>query len=100
LASAFSARSLHDALPILLARVGVRAICIRRLTALDVPASEFVLLSPRLSLLAEDMERAATTALQRRVRLVIRDFPVCVAPRLRRDRKSTRLNSSHLGISY
>jgi MoaA/NifB/PqqE/SkfB family radical SAM enzyme len=67
-----------------LTRVGVRAISLRRLTAVDVSASEFVLLSPRMSLLADDLERAATTALQRRARLVIRDFPVCVAPRLRR----------------
>jgi MoaA/NifB/PqqE/SkfB family radical SAM enzyme len=67
-----------------LTRVGVRTICIRRLTALDVGAEEFVLLSPRMSLLTEDLETAATTALQRRARLVIRDFPVCVAPRLRR----------------
>jgi MoaA/NifB/PqqE/SkfB family radical SAM enzyme len=68
----------------LLTHVGVRTISLRRLTAVDVGASEFVLLSPRMSLLAEDLERAATTALQRRARLVIRDFPVCVAPRLRR----------------
>jgi hypothetical protein len=67
-----------------LTRVGVRTISLRRLTAVDVGASEFVLLSPRMSLLADDLERAATTALQRRARLVIRDFPVCVAPRLRR----------------
>jgi MoaA/NifB/PqqE/SkfB family radical SAM enzyme len=67
-----------------LTRVGVRTISLRRLTAVDVGASEFVLLSPRMSLLADDLERAATIALQRRARLVIRDFPVCVAPRLRR----------------
>jgi MoaA/NifB/PqqE/SkfB family radical SAM enzyme len=67
-----------------LTRVGVRTISLRRLTAADVGASEFVLLSPRMSLLTDDLERAATTALQRRARLVIRDFPVCVAPRLRR----------------
>ncbi len=67
-----------------LTRVGVRTISLRRLTAVDVDAPEFVLLSPRLSLLAEDLERAATIALQRRARLVIRDFPLCVAPRLRR----------------
>lgn len=67
-----------------LTRVGVRTISLRRLTALDVAAPEFVLLSPRLSLLADDLERAATIALQRRARLVIRDFPLCVAPRLRK----------------
>src|SRR6185369_2183353 len=67
-----------------LTRVGVRTISLRRLTAADVGASEFVLLSPRMSLLADDLERAATTALQRRARLLIHDFPVCVAPRLRR----------------
>ncbi len=67
-----------------LTRVGVRTISLRRLTAVDVEAPEFVLLSPRLSLLAEDLERAATIALQRRARLVIRGFPLCVAPRLRR----------------
>ena len=67
-----------------LTRVGVRTISLRRLTALDVGAAEFVLLSPRMSLLADDLERAATVALQRRARLVIRDFPLCVAPRLRR----------------
>jgi MoaA/NifB/PqqE/SkfB family radical SAM enzyme len=67
-----------------LTRVGVRTISLRRLTAVDVGASEFAQLSPRMSLLADDLERAATTALQRRARLVIHDFPVCVAPRLRR----------------
>jgi MoaA/NifB/PqqE/SkfB family radical SAM enzyme len=67
-----------------LTHVGVRTISLRRLTAADVGASEFVLLSPRMSLLADDLERAATTALQRRVRVVIRDFPLCVAPRLGR----------------
>ncbi|MEO6027416.1 MAG: radical SAM protein, partial [Candidatus Binatia bacterium] len=67
-----------------LTRVGVRTISLRRLTAGDVEAAELVLLSPRLSLLADDLERAATIALQRRARLVIRDFPLCVAPRLQR----------------
>lgn len=67
-----------------LTHVGVRTLCLRRLTAVDVGASEFAALSPRMSLLAEDLERAATIALQRRARLVIRDFPVCVAPRLGR----------------
>ena len=64
-----------------LTRVGVRTISLRRLAAVDVEPHEFVLLSPRMSLLADDLERAATIALQRRARLVIRDFPVCVAPR-------------------
>lgn len=67
-----------------LTRSGVRTISLRRLTAVDVEAAEFVVLSPRLSLLTDDLERAATIALQRRARLVIRDFPLCVAPRLRR----------------
>lgn len=67
-----------------LTRVGVRTISLRRLTAVDVEAREFVFLSPRLSLLADDLARAATIALQRRARLTIRDFPLCVAPRLRR----------------
>ncbi len=67
-----------------LTRVGVRIIVVRRLAAVDVDAREFVFLSPRMSLLADDLERAATTALQRRARVVIRDFPVCVAPRLQR----------------
>ena len=67
-----------------LTHVGVRTICLRRLSAADVGTSEFILLSPRMSLVADDLEAAATTALQRRARLVIRDFPVCVAPRLSR----------------
>lgn len=67
-----------------LTRVGVRTISLRRLPAGDVEPHEIVLLAPRLSLLADDLERAATIALQRRVRLVIRDFPLCVAPRLQR----------------
>lgn len=67
-----------------LTRAGVRAISLRRLTAFDVEAAEFVLLSPRLSLLAGDLERAAAIALQRRVRVVLRDFPICAAPRLAR----------------
>ena len=67
-----------------LTRAGVRTISLRRLNAVDVSPLEFVFLSPRMSLVADDLERAATTALQRRVRLAIRDFPLCVAPRLRR----------------
>jgi MoaA/NifB/PqqE/SkfB family radical SAM enzyme len=67
-----------------LLRVGVRTIALRRLARADVEASEFVVLSPRMSLLADELERAATIALQRRARLVIRDFPVCAAPRLQR----------------
>jgi hypothetical protein len=67
-----------------LTRAGVRSITVRRLGAADVEAAEFVLLSPRLSLLTGDLEAAATIALQRRARFVIRDFPLCVAPRLQR----------------
>ena len=67
-----------------LAHVGVRTLCVRRLTALDVGPPEFIGLSPRMSLLAGDLERAAARAIHRRARLVIRDFPLCVAPRLRR----------------
>lgn len=67
-----------------LMRVGVRTISLRRLTAVDVEPHELVLLAPRLSLVADDLEGAATIALQRRGRLLIRDFPMCVAPRLQR----------------
>lgn len=67
-----------------LTRVGVRTISLRRLAAMDVEPAELVLLSPRLSLLVGDLEAAATVALQRRARLVLRDFPLCVAPRLAR----------------
>lgn len=67
-----------------LTRVGVRSLCLRRLTANHVGAAEFVPLSPRMTLLAPDLEQAATVALQRRAQLSIRDFPLCVAPRLRR----------------
>jgi MoaA/NifB/PqqE/SkfB family radical SAM enzyme len=67
----------------LLARVGVRTVCVRRLTAHDLEPAAFVPLSPRLSLLAADLERAATVALGRGLRLSIRDVPVCAAPRLR-----------------
>ncbi len=66
-----------------LARVGVRTICVRRLTAGEVDGPSFVPMSPRLSLLEESLTRAAETALQRRVRLTLRDLPLCVAPRLR-----------------
>jgi hypothetical protein len=66
-----------------LARVGVRAVCVRRLTGADVEAARFVPLSPRLGLLDVSLERAATVALARRVRLTLRDLPLCVAPRLR-----------------
>jgi MoaA/NifB/PqqE/SkfB family radical SAM enzyme len=66
-----------------LARVGVRSICMRRLTAHDVEGAAFVALSPRMSFLAADLELAATVALERRVRVTIRDMPVCAAPRLR-----------------
>ncbi len=66
-----------------LARVGVRAMCVRRLTASDAKGPEFVPLSPRLELLEESLEEAAAAALQRRVRLILRDLPLCAAPRLR-----------------
>ncbi len=66
-----------------LARVGVRTVSIRRLTALDARGPELVPLSPRLALLEESLEQAAGVALERRVRLRLRDLPVCVAPRLR-----------------
>ena len=66
-----------------LARVGVRTVCVRRLTAGDADGPTFVPLSPRLSLLEKSLEEAAAVALQRRVRLRLRDLPLCVAPRLR-----------------
>ncbi|MDX2167875.1 MAG: radical SAM protein, partial [Deltaproteobacteria bacterium] len=66
-----------------LARVGVRAICVRRLTAAEVDGARFVALSPRLALLESSLEQAAHAALARRVRLTLRDLPLCVAPRLR-----------------
>jgi hypothetical protein len=66
-----------------LARIGVRTVFVRRLTANDVEGSEFVPLSPRLELLEEYLEEAARAALRRRVHLRLRDLPLCVAPRLR-----------------
>ena len=67
-----------------LARLGVRAVTVRRLTAHDAAGPQFVPLSPRLTLLEAYLEHAATVALERRVRLRFRDLPACVAPRLRR----------------
>jgi MoaA/NifB/PqqE/SkfB family radical SAM enzyme len=66
-----------------LARLGVRAISVHRLTQADAPGAQFVTLSPRLALLEPSLERAAAIALERRVRLTLRDLPLCVAPRLR-----------------
>lgn len=66
-----------------LARLGVRAVSVRRLTQADAPGPQFVTLSPRLALLEPYLERAAAVALERRVRLAFRDLPLCVAPRLR-----------------
>lgn len=66
-----------------LARLGVRAITARRLTEWDAPGAPFVAQSPRLALLEPHLERAAAVALERRVRLSLRDLPLCVAPRLR-----------------
>ena len=67
-----------------LARVGVRAVCVRRLTANDADGTTFVPLSARMSLLEKPLEDAAAVALQRRVRIRLRDLPLCAAPRLRR----------------
>ena len=67
-----------------LARVGVRSVSVRRLSAADTDGVDFVPLSPRLDLLEKSLERAATVALQRRVRLRLRDLPLCAASRLRR----------------
>lgn len=66
-----------------LARLGVRTIWLRRLTVHDTDSIRFVPLSPRLELLEQSLEQAATAALEQRVRLSLRDLPVCVAPRLR-----------------
>lgn len=66
-----------------LARAGVQAVCVRRLMAGDTDGPGFVSLSPRLSLLEPSLEQAAAVALTRRVRLTLRDLPLCVAPRLR-----------------
>lgn len=66
-----------------LARLGVRTICVRRLTAPDTEGTQFVPLSPRLALLDSFLERAAAVALERRVRLRLRDLPLCAAPRLK-----------------
>jgi MoaA/NifB/PqqE/SkfB family radical SAM enzyme len=66
-----------------LARIGVRSVCLRRLTQADVDVTEFVPLSPRLELLGASLEKAAAIALERRMRMVLRDLPICVAPRLR-----------------
>jgi MoaA/NifB/PqqE/SkfB family radical SAM enzyme len=68
---------------LVLARLGVRAVSVRRLLHADAPGAQFVTLSPRLALLEPYLERAAAVALERRVRLVFRDLPLCVAPRLR-----------------
>jgi MoaA/NifB/PqqE/SkfB family radical SAM enzyme len=66
-----------------LARSGVRSICVRRLHGLDTEGAEFVPLSARLELIGDSLEHAATLALERRVRVRLRDLPLCVAPRLR-----------------
>jgi MoaA/NifB/PqqE/SkfB family radical SAM enzyme len=67
----------------ILARLGVRSVVLRRLTQGDVEPVEFVPLSPRMDLLPESLEKAATVALERRMALTFRDFPLCAAPRLR-----------------
>jgi MoaA/NifB/PqqE/SkfB family radical SAM enzyme len=66
-----------------LARTGVRTLWVRRLTAADVDGPQFVSLSPRLSLIQAHLEHAAAVALERRVRMILRDLPLCTAPRLR-----------------
>jgi len=66
-----------------LARTGVHTICVRRLTACDTDGPELVPLAARLSLIGRSLEQAAAVALERRVRLSLRDLPLCVAPRLR-----------------
>ncbi len=67
-----------------LSRIGAGAVCVRRLAAEDTDGTAFVPLSPRLSLVGESLEQAAAVALRRRLRLRLRDLPLCVAPRLRR----------------
>jgi len=66
-----------------LARTGVRTLCVRRLTEADADGLTFVPLAPRLSLLEDALVQAAAVALRHRVRLVLRDLPLCTAPRLR-----------------
>jgi len=66
-----------------LSRLGVRAVTVRRLRREDAPGDDFVPLSPRLGVVRENLEGAAAMALQQRVALRFREFPICVAPRLR-----------------
>ena len=65
-----------------LSRIGVGSIAMRRLRESDVGATDFVPLSPRLSLIEKELEHAAVTSLRRKTMLVLRDFPLCTAPRL------------------
>ncbi len=66
-----------------LARLEVKNVCLRRLMEQDTRSRvDFVPLSVRLDLVREPLERAATRALERRLSLAIRDFPVCTSPRL------------------
>src|SRR5699024_11830329 len=87
--------SLHDALPIsgwtvvLCSQVLRRAV---RLTArCDVPGVDLVLVSPNLQLIQNLFKSRAKMGHGRR--------SSCSGP-VRTDRKSTRLNSSHVSISY
>ncbi len=66
-----------------LAHSGVRSVCARRLTAAEAPGADFVPLSPRISAMEGALESAAALSVKRRVRLILRDFPQCTAPRLR-----------------
>lgn len=67
-----------------LARLGVRRVCFRRPAIDSLPIALQVPTAARLSLIEADLERAAAVALERRMRLTIRDLPLCSAPRLRR----------------
>src|SRR5262249_12119337 len=66
-----------------LARRGGRTVGVRGLMAQDTEGVGFVRLSRRLGLLEPWLEGAAGQALERRVRLWLRDLPLCAAPRLR-----------------
>jgi MoaA/NifB/PqqE/SkfB family radical SAM enzyme len=64
----------------LFARLGAKAVLLRRVTARGPAAAEDVALAPRFGLIQSELESAVQVGVRRGLRVMVEGFPQCVAP--------------------
>jgi MoaA/NifB/PqqE/SkfB family radical SAM enzyme len=73
----------------LFARLGAKAVLLRRVTARGAAANDDVALAPRFGLITGDLEDAVQSAVRSGMRVMVEGFPNCVAPNLAAHRLAT-----------